>query len=409
MDGCFFAFSGAAAIWLAYLLVRDGVRAGWPSLLLLVFWVFFTYLVLPRLHRILTEIYVPGYFIGRTRTSDGLLGDPVNLALHGGEGQVHRALTAAGWIRADDLDFSAGRRIALERRGSSQLPRGTGQPAAPVRPPAGLRLPAGGRGQPVPPPPRAVLALPGGLAAPRRVRGGLAGGRRPSTRRSGLSLFTLQITHKIEENTDVERDFLVRSITGAVPEVGVEVIENFSSGYHARNGGGDRIRTDGNLPILDLRGVATTPIEQPAAPTDSRDRRPASTTTGSALTLLRALAYVVLAALALASADGTGILEGTGVDRDQLEVFAYSVAAVGIAAAVFDAVLALTVFRGSNWARLLLMGACTVTATTAFAATVGSDGRPVGYASLPTLSASILVLLALSSRSARQYATRTRV
>ena len=54
------------------------------------------------------------------------------------------------------------------------------------------------------------------------------------------------------------------------------------------------------------------------------------------------------------------------------------------------------------------MGACTVTAATAFAATVGSDGRPVGYASLPTLSASILVLLALSSRSARQYATRTR-
>ena len=90
MDGCFFAFSGAAAIWLAYLLVRDGVRAGWPSLLLLVFWVFFTYLVLPRLHRILTEIYVPGYFIGRTRTSDGLLGDPVNLAVHGCEGQVHR-------------------------------------------------------------------------------------------------------------------------------------------------------------------------------------------------------------------------------------------------------------------------------------------------------------------------------
>ena len=96
------------------------------------------------------------------------------------------------------------------------------------------------------------------------------------------------------------------------------------------------------------------------------------------------------------------------MDRDELEVFAYSVAAVGVAAALFDAVLALTVFRGSNWARLLLMGACTITAATAFAATVGSDGRPVGYASLPTLSASILVLLALSSRSARQYATRAR-
>jgi hypothetical protein len=67
------------------------------------------------------------------------------------------------------------------------------------------------------------------------------------------------------------------------------------------------------------------------------------------------------------------------------------------------------VLRGSNWARLCMMAACTFTATTAFVATVGSDGRPVGYASLPTLSASILVLLALSSRAARQYATHPRV
>ena len=236
MDGCFFAFSGAAAIWLAYLLVRDGVRAGWSSLLLLVFWVFFTYLVLPRLHRILTEIYVPGYFIGRTRTSDGLLGDPVNLALHGGEGQVHRALEAAGWIRADDLDFRAGRRIALSVAGRRSYPE------APVSPlhlfdrqqdfayqqevegnPSRRhhvrfwRCPEG-------------WLLPGGFAADWLAAATF-------DKKVGLSLFTLQITHKIEENTDVERDFLVQSITGAVPEVGVEVIENFSSGYHARNGG----------------------------------------------------------------------------------------------------------------------------------------------------------------------------
>ena len=31
-------------------------------------------------------IYVPGYFIGRARTSDGLLGDPINLALRGDGG-----------------------------------------------------------------------------------------------------------------------------------------------------------------------------------------------------------------------------------------------------------------------------------------------------------------------------------
>ena len=63
------------------------------------------YLLLPRLHRILTRLYLPGYFIGRTRTSDGLLGDPVNLALRGDEAQIHAAMAAAGWTRADDVDL----------------------------------------------------------------------------------------------------------------------------------------------------------------------------------------------------------------------------------------------------------------------------------------------------------------
>ncbi len=409
MDGCFFAFSGAAAIWLAYLLVRDGVRAGWPALLLLVFWVFFTYLLLPRLHRILTEIYVPGYFIGRTRTSDGLLGDPVNLALHGGEGQVHRALEAAGWIRADDLDFSAGRRIALSVAGRRSYPEAPVSPLHLFDRQQDFAYQQEVKGNPSRRHHVRFWRCPEGWLLP----GGFAADWLAAAtfdKKVGLSLFTLQITHKIEENTDVERDFLVKSITGAVPDVGVEVIENFSSGYHARNGGGDRIRTDGNLPILDLRGVTTTQMEQPAAPTDSRDRRPASTTTGSALDVAPGASRTSSSPPSpWPRPTGPASSRTAGVDRDQLEVFAYSVAAVGMLAAVFDAVLALTVFRGSNWARLLLMGACTVTATTAFAATVGSDGRPVGYASLPTLSASILVLLALSSRSARQYATRARV
>ena len=35
----------------------------------------------------------------------------------------------------------------------------------------------------------------------------------------GLSLFTLQITHKIEANTDIERDFIVDTVTAGSPEV----------------------------------------------------------------------------------------------------------------------------------------------------------------------------------------------
>jgi hypothetical protein len=37
--------------------------------------------------------------------------------------------------------------------------------------------------------------------------------------------------------------------------VRIEVVRDFSTGYHARNGGGDSIRTDGDLPIVDVREV----------------------------------------------------------------------------------------------------------------------------------------------------------
>ena len=70
------------------------------------FWALLAYLVLPRLHRILTTVYVPDYFIGRARTSDGLLGDPVNLALLGEAAQMHAAMRAAGWTRADEVTLA---------------------------------------------------------------------------------------------------------------------------------------------------------------------------------------------------------------------------------------------------------------------------------------------------------------
>ena len=85
----------------------------------------------------------------------------------------------------------------------------------------------------------------------------------------GLSLFTLQITHKIEENTDIERDYIIETVTEASPEVEIEVIRDFSTGYHSRNGGGDLIQTDGDLPIIDVR-----PIEAASAAGDRAHRQP---------------------------------------------------------------------------------------------------------------------------------------
>ena len=75
VDQFFFVFAGLAAIWLAYLSFTETFTLGWWSIAAgIVFWALLAYLVLPRLHRILTTIYVPDYFIGRARTPSRCIG-----------------------------------------------------------------------------------------------------------------------------------------------------------------------------------------------------------------------------------------------------------------------------------------------------------------------------------------------
>ena len=150
-----FLVTSVLAGWGVYHLVLEEIdddgRLPW---LFLPLWVLSAYVLLPRLNRLLTGIYVPSYFIGRARTSDGLLGDPVNLAVVGTPAQLSAAMVGAGWTAAD---------------------------------------------------------------------------------------------------TDRERDLVVSSLqaVGAT----VHVVEQYSTGYHARNGGGDAIETDGDLPIIDVRQI----------------------------------------------------------------------------------------------------------------------------------------------------------
>ena len=83
------------------------------------------YLTMPRLHLMLTDLYVPDYFIARTRTGDGLLGDPVNLALMGSEAQIHEAMTKAGWTKADPITLGSALGIvksSLLRRSYPEAP-----------------------------------------------------------------------------------------------------------------------------------------------------------------------------------------------------------------------------------------------------------------------------------------------
>lgn len=401
IDTALFIIGALAAIWLAYLTFVEGIRPGWPMLLMVVFWGLVAYLVLPRVHRILTRIYLPDYFIGRTRTSDGLLGDPVNLAFFGSEEQIHRAMEAAGWTRADDLSLRTGWGIVtntLRRRSYATAPvsplflfrrqqdfayqqevEGSPSKRHHVR---FWRCPDG-------------WLLPGGFAVDWLAAG-------TYDRAVGLSLFTLQVTHKIDPFVDDERDHIVATIRAAEPEAVLTVLNDFFTGYHSRNGGGDLIQTDGDLPILNLTRLDVEPAERSPATTPAvrEDRRPPQIVFGTVVTCLRALSYLMLGGLLL-----LGRASMTGASSDEQAVVT-TLAVVALVAGVADVVFAVGMYLGHNGARLALSALSVFgLGATFMTRTFGEDQAPLGLSLVP-LAISVLVLMALSSEAARDFATR---
>lgn len=217
----------------------------------IVFWLFTTYVILPWLNRLLTKLYVPDYFIGRTKTSDGLLGDPINIAFNGNQAEIIEAFESSGWHLADPLSLGSSWRIAF----SSVF--GKSYPTAPVsslflfsrKQDLAFEMEINGN-------PRkrhhirlwqtpAEWHLPGGKQADWL-------GAATYDKHVGLSLFTGQITHKIDSNVDKERDFVIDSLKKSALLKEVLMVPHFTSSYHSRNGGGDRIHTDGALPFVTL-------------------------------------------------------------------------------------------------------------------------------------------------------------
>lgn len=264
LDGFFFVFAGLAAIWLAYLSFTASFSLGWAGIAMVIaFWVLLAYLVLPRLHRILTAVYVPDYFMGRTRTSDGLLGDPVNLAFQGEREAIEAVMAAAGWIAADPVSLRSSWRIITSTLRRRSYPRAPVSPLFLFGRMQDLAYQQEVAGSPAQRHHVRLWKCPDGWLLPggRRVDWLAAG---TFDRAVGLSLFTLQVTHRIDADTDIERDHIVGSVR-AVPGVAVDVIRDFSTGYHSRNGGGDSITTDGDLPIVDLSAVGVSAVDVAAA------------------------------------------------------------------------------------------------------------------------------------------------
>ena len=74
---------------------------------------------------------------------------------------------------------------------------------------------------------------------------------------------------------------------------------------------------------------------------------------------------------------------------------------------VVDILLGVATFVGRNWARLMLMLYSVFATTTAFVSSV-TGVEVIGLAQLPTIAGGTLVLLALSSHRAREFAVRGR-
>lgn len=415
VDQFFFIVAGLAAIWLTIYLLREGFRWNWSNwLFLILFWGVAAYLTLPRLHRILSDIYVPNYFIGRTRTSDGLLGDPVNVAFRGTELQLHQAMRKAGWTLADELTLESAWWII------TSTVRRRSYPEAPVSP-----LLLFGRQQDFAYQ-QEVDGNPGKRHHIRfwRCPDGwlLPGGHRVDwlaaatyDRAVGFSLFTLQITHKIDADIDVERDYVTSSILQSVPGTELTLLKDFTTGYHSRNGGGDTIHTDGDLPVVELAEADDTPVEGDHR--QERTLRPSGLT--SALpehreTERRPLSLLFSAALLLASAAlsiafGVADFIRTGdVGLGLSGPYEDSASVVGTVLLVAQLILIWLTLRGAQLPRLALMTILFVSVTVGLVDHFGwlpvALGTPVASVALQ-----IAALMMLSSNSSREYAVAAKL
>ena len=114
IDYIFVVIAAVLTVRLAWILLKHGFQFSLVILVYLtIFWVLLAYLALPRLHQIMSSLYVPDYYIGRSKTGDGILGDPINLAWLGEEDDIHLAMQAAGWTMADEITLSSSWKIVF--------------------------------------------------------------------------------------------------------------------------------------------------------------------------------------------------------------------------------------------------------------------------------------------------------
>lgn len=463
LDTLFIVAGVVVSIWLALLYLFEGFSLTPVRLLYLVgFWLLLTYITLPRLHQLMTWIYLPDYFFGRTRTTEGVLSDPINLSFDGPERDLHVAMRRAGWVLAEERTLAS----AWSMVRSTLM--GRSYPGAPVsdlylmgrRHDFTYQQEVGGtttkrhhvRFWRMPP----DFVLPGGYRTDWLAAG-------TYDRAVGFSFFTLQITHRIDENIDMERDYVIDTLRFADPEIPVEVISEFSTAYHHRNGQGDRFRTDGHLPVIDAAGAASRsdgasammlPRHRPTGTTVMKARARAATQSALAAARLRSgaasraeigdelsaqwqgtvddLHEIVTRATDHHLPPPTVVFTGAlvlvqtcvviaqwvarllGVDARTVFAEASSILPeddgvyVTTAFAVVLVLLLIGVLRRSRWSRILLMALFTADAVARLALATSMAGD-VAHSLLVGAGASALGVLAISSDASRQWVQTLRL
>lgn len=394
LDGVFFVIGTVLVLWLGWIVVTIGLDGWFAISSVFFFWVLLAYVGLPRLQEVLSKVYVPDYFIGRSLTQVGVLGDPINLALDGSESGIHAAMSRAGWTRAEELTIRSSWRIVV----SSVLRRP--YPEAPVsslflfgqRQAFAYQQEVDGnpsqrhhvRFWPVPD----GWKLPGGF----QVQWLAAA---TYDRAVGISLFTLQVTHRVDADIDIERDYVIDTVRYVVPEASLRVVKDYSSAFTTRNGGGDVVRTDGSLPILDLTSLQAPEPDrlQPASDALSRavSHRVPPPSLLAAAVMSMAKAAVTLATVLAAVCRG----DSPSTTASTLELTVMGSSALCLVG------LWMFMLAHHAWARIALMVVCTAEAVTQLVDL--SAAAEVQFLVLMSTAITVLILIAVSSDEARRW------
>lgn len=215
-------------------------------------WILSAYFLLPILHRWLSRVYLPQYFIGRAKTADGLLSDPINIAVIGSAKDLKKAMHEAGWSEADKLNIKTGIKFIYSLIANKSYPEAPVDTLYLFNKKPALVFQRQINGSPRERHHVRFWRTPKNWYLPGGHKANWLGAAHHDKKLS-FKTYILQFSHKIEADIDTERDYIVNTLQNLNLVSRVKQVKHYTSGYHDINAGGDAIYTDGSLPFIYLK------------------------------------------------------------------------------------------------------------------------------------------------------------